>query len=63
MLEHLAYAGWWFRELLAIALWWVFVGQEEVARKLYKRNEEQLEWCKRGEHHDREETGSNGTMH
>lgn len=50
MLETLAYAGWWFREILAIALWWVFVGQGEVLRKLDNRNNTQVAWCKeRGE--------------
>lgn len=42
MLETLAYAGWWFRELLAITLWWVFVGRDEMARKLDNRNKNWL---------------------
>lgn len=50
MLEDLAYVGWWFRELLALCLWWVFVGQEEVLRKLDKRNKSLVAWRKeRGE--------------
>lgn len=43
MLEDLAYVGWWFRELLTIGLWWVFVGRSELARKLDKPNNRLVE--------------------
>lgn len=36
MLENLAYAGWWFRELAAFCLWWVFTGRQMFSRKLDK---------------------------
>lgn len=34
MLEALAYAGWWFRELVHIVLWLVCVGYPEFRREL-----------------------------
>lgn len=53
MLENLAYMGWWFRELLALCLWWVFVGRDEMARKLDNRHKPLLGLTRREESDER----------